>query len=132
MSRKHFYSFLLAILGFFIYFPSLFGGLLFDDEDLIYANAYVKTFAIGKFFTENSIAGRGKISNYYRPIQLILYALVYKIFGLSPFAYHLLNIIFHITASIFAFHYSFLNLCIALSYSSCYFSKISRYKKCLA
>ncbi len=85
------------------YFPSLFGGFVWDDEDFVYANQYVKEFRIERFFTENAIAGRGKLSNYYRPIQFSLYAIIYKLVGLSPFAYHLTGILIHGAASIVVF-----------------------------
>lgn len=106
-SKLNFRTYLLVLIvaGFFLYFPSLFGNFLLDDEDFLYANSYVKNFRISKFFNENAIAGRGKLSNYYRPIQLTIYAFIYKIFGLSPFVFHFFNVAFHISASVLAFYF---------------------------
>lgn len=91
---------LLILLGFIAYLPSLFGNFIWDDEDFITENQYVKTFQIDKFFTRNAIEGRGKISNYYRPIQFTLYSIIYKVAGPNPFFFHFVGVILHISAAI--------------------------------
>ncbi|MBI4973038.1 tetratricopeptide repeat protein [Candidatus Roizmanbacteria bacterium] len=91
---------ILVLIGFLAYLPSLFGGFVWDDEDFVYANTYVKEFQIGKFWTENAIAGRGKNSNYYRPIQFSMYALIYKVAGPSPIAFHAVGIGLHVITAI--------------------------------
>ena len=91
---------ILIIIGFLAYLPSLFGGFVWDDEDFVYANTYVKEFQINKFWSENAIAGRGKNSNYYRPIQFSMYALIYKIAGPNPFVFHAVGIALHIAAAV--------------------------------
>lgn len=85
----------LIIITILSYIPSLFGTFLWDDEDFVYANQYVKDFTISKFFTENAIAGRGKLSDYYRPIQLTVYALIHSLAGFNPFWYHLVSVLIH-------------------------------------
>ncbi len=101
---------ILAITGLLLYLPSLFGPFLWDDEDFVYANKYVENFQIDKFFTDSQTAGRGKLSNYYRPIPQIVYAITHSLFdlpagrqGFNPFWYHLVNVLAHITASIAIF-----------------------------
>ncbi len=94
---------LIIFIGFITFLPSLFGNFVWDDEDFVTENQYVKTFQIDKFFTRNAIEGRGKISNYYRPIQFTVYALIYKVAGPNPFVFHLAGILLHITAAVFAF-----------------------------
>lgn len=93
----------LFLLTFFVYGNTLFNGLFFDDQDFIYDNTYVKTFAIDKFFTENAIAGAGKISNYYRPLQETTYAVEYALFKDMSFIYHFDNIFLHAIAGILLF-----------------------------
>lgn len=100
MHRLKELAIILILIGFLAYLPSLFGGFVWDDEDFVYANTYVKEFQIGKFWTENAIAGRGKNSNYYRPIQFSMYALIYKVAGPNPFAFHAVGIILHIITAI--------------------------------
>jgi len=93
------FIFALIIIGFFTYFPSLFGGFVWDDEDLVYQNRYVADFNIAKIFSESSGSGRGKLSTYYRPLQLLDNAIIHKFFGFSPFFYHLNSVAWHILAA---------------------------------
>ena len=90
---------IIVTVGFLLYLPSLFGPFLWDDEDFVYANQYVKEFRIDKFFIDSQTAGRGKLSNYYRPIPQIAYATTHSIFGFNPFWFHLLNVLVHIGAA---------------------------------
>ena len=103
ISNKKKFILLLIIIGFLVYFPSLFGNFIWDDEDFLYANQFVKNFQVDKFFTSCATCGRGKISSYYRPIQLFIYSLFYQLFGARPFFYHLLVIIFHLLAAVSLF-----------------------------
>ncbi len=93
------YLLLLVVIGFFLYVPSLFGGFMWDDEDFVYENQFVKNFRIDKFVTSDAIAGRGKVSNYYRPVQLTIYSTTHALFGFSPFPFHLMNVIVHTGAA---------------------------------
>lgn len=47
--------------------------------------------------------GQSNISNFYRPIQIVLYTLGYAIGGLSPTPYHAINLLFHTLASLMVF-----------------------------
>ncbi len=91
--------FILASIGLVLYLPSLFGPFLWDDEDFVYANQYVKEFRIDKFFTDSQTAGRGKLSNYYRPLPQIVYATTHSLFGPKPPFFHAVNILVHIGAA---------------------------------
>lgn len=104
------YLIILALVGFFLYIPSLFGPFVWDDEDFVYANQYVANFQVDKFFTDSVTAGRGKVSNYFRPVQSIAYSTTHALFGFNPFWFHLLNVLVHIGAAgaIFIFFLKFL------------------------
>lgn len=93
------YFAILVIVGFLLYLPSLFGPFVWDDEDFVYANQYVADFRIDKFFTDSVTAGRGKVSNYFRPVQLVAYSTIHALFGYNPFWFHLLNVLVHIGAA---------------------------------
>ncbi|MCL4375169.1 tetratricopeptide repeat protein [Patescibacteria group bacterium] len=94
----------LVIIGFLVYFPSLFGQFIWDDEDFITSNRYVHAMQVGKFFTENAIAGRGKSSDYYRPLQLTINALLYQIGGNTPWIYHLSSVLLHLGAAVCVYY----------------------------
>ncbi len=96
---------LIILIGFLVYLPSLFGGFIWDDEDFVYQNKYVAQFEVNKIFTQDVIAGRGKVSNYYRPIQLSLYSTIHSFFDFTPFFFHALNIIIHIMAALAIFFF---------------------------
>lgn len=94
----------LTLAAFIVYSNTLPNKLFFDDEDFIYKNEYITSFKfLPQYFSQNLIAGAGKISNYYRPVLLITYAAEYKLFGLAPFIYHLDNLLIHIGCGISLF-----------------------------
>jgi protein O-mannosyl-transferase len=95
---------LFLVLGMGIYADSFGNKLFWDDDDLIAKNIYVQNFQIGKFFSENEIAGSyGQVTNYWRPFLLLTFAIDYKLWGAAPFGYHLANTFFHILAAWLAF-----------------------------
>jgi hypothetical protein len=71
----------------------------------VYANTYVRDFRIDKFFTQSITAGRSKASDYYRPIQLTVYATIHSLAGYNPFWYHTMSILIHTLAGITAFFF---------------------------
>ncbi|MCX7917816.1 MAG: hypothetical protein N2589_06815, partial [bacterium] len=87
---------LLFFISIFVYFNTILNPFIFDDVMLIVQNPFIKSFRFFKFyFTKNLLEGVGEKTTFYRPIQTTLYAIIYKIFGLNPVGYHLLNILFH-------------------------------------
>jgi hypothetical protein len=79
--------------------------LVWDDEQFIYNNLYVKNFEINKIFTEDTTAGAGETSTYYRPLTTLSFAIDYQIWGLNPFGFHLNNTLLHLGAGILLFFY---------------------------
>ncbi len=104
-TKKWFPPIVLTFTGLLLYLPSLFGKFIWDDEQLIYQNQYVLNFRLDKFFTDSATAGRGIISNYYRPLQSLLYASLNLMFGLHPFYYHLAAIALHLAAAITIYYF---------------------------
>ncbi len=96
---------LLFLLGFLLYLPSLSGQFLWDDEDFVYANRNVLEFRLDKFFVEDAIAGRGKVSNYFRPLPQIVYASTNLLFRLNPFWFHLVSVFTHLASSLTIYYF---------------------------
>ncbi len=93
-------------IGFFIYFFNLHNGLFWDDEDWILNNATVHALNwtnIKFWFTNNTLAGIGLKSNYYRPFLFFTFAINYVLSGVKPFGYHLVNNLLHIANAILLF-----------------------------
>lgn len=92
---------LIVILGFLVYANSLGGVFLWDDEDLVTHNIYLRHFSqLPNLFTKNIGAGVAKGGNFYRPLQMITYMIDYALWKRNPLGYHLTNILLHILATI--------------------------------
>lgn len=103
MKRPFFAFLVLIVLGIITYLPSFGAKLFWDDEDFVTKNQYVIHFQVDKFFTHQAIEGAGKPSNYFRPVQFTLYAMLYHFFGPNPLAFHATNIAVHIAAALLIF-----------------------------
>lgn len=99
-----FLSLTLIIISFLTYLNILPNQLFFDDEELIYRNEYVKDIRnLPKYFTENMIAGAGKVSNMYRPVLLTSFAIDHLFWKDNPIGYHLTSIFLHAANAILIF-----------------------------
>ena len=88
---------LLVLTCTLVYFNSLFNGFVFDDVGTIVENKYIKDLAknLPSFFN----ASYFKIANIeasYRPVATFSYFLLYAVFDLNPFGYHLFSLVLHI------------------------------------
>jgi tetratricopeptide (TPR) repeat protein len=79
----------LAVMA--VYINSIFNPFIFDDFALIVDNPYIKNFANFLYYFNHSVSINGAL-DFYRPLQTILYAIIYHIFGLNVIPYHFLNI----------------------------------------
>ncbi len=92
------------VLGLALYANSFGNQLFWDDQDGILNNVFIRDWAnLPKFFSENLIAGSGLVSNYWRPLLLILYATEWHLWGAAPFGYHVVSTLIHIAAAILAY-----------------------------
>lgn len=98
----HFFIIILIIAaGILVYYRSLNGVFLFDDQKLIIENPLIKNFPhIKEIFTTHLFKGSGTYSNFYRPMQSLSFMLDYHLWALKPFGYHLTNVLIHIFSSI--------------------------------
>ncbi|MBP9819846.1 tetratricopeptide repeat protein [Candidatus Woesebacteria bacterium] len=85
----------LWLLSSLIYLPFIKNQLVWDDEQFIYNNSYVRQFELKKLWTENTIAGAGEVSNYYRPLTSLSFAIDFQFWGINPVGYHLTNLLLH-------------------------------------
>lgn len=87
-----------------LYFFSFFNQFVWDDEQFIYRNEYVRDFAVEKIFTTNTVAGAGELSNYYRPLTTLSFAIDYQFWQLNPFGYHIVNTLLHLGSGILIYY----------------------------
>ena len=105
LKRKSFIGGILFLLGSLVYGNILWGGFVFDDNLLVENNQLIRSLGnIKEFFTANSQSGAGvEGSNFYRPMQYLVYALTYKIAGLNASVFHAVSVLFHILNSFLVF-----------------------------
>jgi tetratricopeptide (TPR) repeat protein len=104
------YAFLLVILCFAVYANGLSGEFVWDDQVQLFRNTSIRTVdSIPRAFTtslwsfmysQDPGANNRVFDRYYRPIQAVIYTLVYQVGGLSPFPYHLANVLLHSAATV--------------------------------
>lgn len=98
----------IAALTFIVFSNSLGGTFVYDDVRQVQGNILIQdTSLIGKALTSDvwAFKGDGAIaaSNYWRPTFTAWCILNYKLFGQTPYGWHLLNIFLHIGVCLTAF-----------------------------
>ncbi len=96
-SQRSVFYFLFCIT-LFVYANVLFGHFIFDDNIFIENNTMIRSLSnIGTIYTSSTTAGSGLVGdNFYRPNQQLIYTVLYTLFGLTPFFFHLVPILLHI------------------------------------
>lgn len=99
---------LIALVAFVVFANSLGGDFVYDDNRQILRNPLIQDFSLyGKALVSDvwAFKGDGTIaaSNYYRPTFVAWLILNFKIFGTSPFGWHLSNLLLHIGVCLLCF-----------------------------
>jgi protein O-mannosyl-transferase len=90
---------LLVLAALICYGNVLANGFVYDDEQQILQNPYVKEWRfLPQIFgtTVWSFIGQAGTTNYYRPLMTFSYLILWKVFGDLPFGFHLLNLLVHL------------------------------------
>ena len=96
-------AFLLAAAAVLVYANALGNGLVYDDHFLIERNTLIREFDLWGVFTTHYWGGyEGNETGQYRPITILSLALD-GLGGISPFRFHLTNILLHAFNSALAF-----------------------------
>ncbi len=98
----------IVALAFITYANAFTAGFVWDDELQIVKNWEIRDIrhvgaAFSSAFWAFADPDLGGKTNFYRPVQTLTYMLAYQIGGLSPWPYHLLNLLLHILATIFLY-----------------------------
>jgi tetratricopeptide (TPR) repeat protein len=87
----------LALVVFFAYSNIYDNVFLFDDDLLIKLNSFIHGWGhIGDILTGSTTGGAHIVGGFYRPLQILLYALAFNIGGGGTFWFHALNLALHI------------------------------------
>jgi len=93
---------LIFIIGFIIFFSSLFNGFVIDDILQITGNPSIHSITNAGNIFLNKMGIQGS-SGYYRPLSYIFYTFIYSLFGNNAFFYHFIQLLFHIINSVLVF-----------------------------
>jgi tetratricopeptide (TPR) repeat protein len=81
------------------YLNILFNGFVYDDDNQLLKNPYVRSFRyLKEIFTTNvwSFYGVRALTNYYRPMMTLGYLVCYKLFGMQAYGFHLVSLLLHV------------------------------------
>ena len=97
---------LILLSSFAVYFNSMSNDFVYDDITQVWDNPWIKDIRhLPEIFSKSvwSFQTGSEISNYYRPLMHTFYMFAYHIFGLNPWGFHLVNILFHAGVSVLVF-----------------------------
>ncbi len=97
---------IILIVSFCVYANTIPNEFVYDDENQVLDNPWIKDVRnIPEIFFSNvwAFIPELHVSNYYRPLMHLIYMAEYHIFGLKPWGWHLVNIIFHAINGIMVF-----------------------------
>jgi Flp pilus assembly protein TadD len=97
---------IIFLVSFAVYFNTLSNDFVYDDKGQVLDNQWIRNVKyIPDVFSKSvwSFLGETTISNYYRPLMHLIFMFNYYVFGLNPWGFHLVNIVFHAGVSILVF-----------------------------
>jgi thioredoxin-like negative regulator of GroEL len=91
----------LFIIGFILYFRSVFNGFVGDDYYNIIQNNLVHSLLnLSKLFTSDPLFAQWP---FYRPLMYVFFSIIYSVFGAQAWVYHLFDLLLHIFNTILLF-----------------------------
>src|SRR3972149_10402251 len=96
---------LVFILPFIVYSITLTGDFVYDDNGQVLENPWITDVGrIPEIFTSSSRAYMGdRPANTYRPLVYLVFMAEYYLFGLTPWGFHLVNLLLHSINSVLIF-----------------------------
>src|SRR4051794_19335844 len=91
---------LLALAVFVCYAPALRNGFVWDDTALILRDPLIRSWRLIPEGFNHFLFVDATASDFYRPMQRLIYTLDYAVFSFAPAGYHLTNIAIHAGAAI--------------------------------
>ena len=94
----------LVIACFAVYYNSLSNGFVYDDEDQVLSNPWIRSARfLPEIFTSNVWAYTGQAANYYRPFMHVVYLINFHLFGVNPAGFHFVNVLLHSMNSVLVY-----------------------------
>lgn len=102
MSLRH-QLILLICLILLCYVPFISSPFIWDDQQFVTDNRTIQNFNLAQMFSESTTAGAGILSNYYRPLTSLSFAIDAGWWGNNPIGFHFTNLSLHLTAGLLLF-----------------------------
>jgi len=95
----------IVVVCFLVYSNSLFNDFVYDDIFQVVENRWLRDLShLPEVFARGVWGFSGSDqSNYYRPLMHLSYMVTYALFGLRPWAFHLVNILLHAGVCVLVF-----------------------------
>lgn len=91
---------LIIFTGLILYANSFPNQMFWDDENFILKNRYIQDWRfLPNLFTENIVAGSAHLSNYWRPLLLLIFSLEWHLWKDWVWGWHIVNTLFHIASA---------------------------------
>jgi len=97
---------IILLVGFLVYLPILRNGFVWDDEEQIVNNPYIKSFTnLPQIFKGSTFAsgGAGLTGWYYKPLMSLWFMFNYRLWGLNSIGFHLSQLILHLINCVLIF-----------------------------
>jgi len=88
-----------AAVSFAVYFNTLYNGFVYDDNSQVLRNPWIRDVKhLPEMFYGSvwAFQATALTSNYYRPIMHAINLVSFHLFGLAPWGFHLVNVLFHV------------------------------------
>jgi tetratricopeptide (TPR) repeat protein len=98
--------FIIILVSFGVYYNAFFCDFVYDDMAQVLENPWIREIRSIPDIFVNSVSGFVTGSspvNYYRPFMHLIYLINYHLFGLTPWGFHLVNVLFHAGNSVLVF-----------------------------
>ncbi len=96
--------FLIIAVSLAAYANTLGNGFVYDDNFQVLGNPWIRDARfLPNIFSSCDTGGLTGNTNYYRPMMHVIYMLVYYVFGIMPWGFHLVNIVLHAGSSVLVF-----------------------------
>lgn len=88
---------------FAVYFPSLWNQFVWDDTALVLRDPFIRSWRLIPEGFRHYLFADATASNFYRPMQRLVFTFDYAAFGLAPWGYHFTSIALHAAAAVMLF-----------------------------
>ena len=98
---------IILIFGVLIFGFSILNGFVWDDEEQVVNNIYIRSLSnVPEFFTQSTFntGGAAQLSGmYYKPIMTVFFSIVYLFSGVNAWGYHIVQLGFHILNAVLVY-----------------------------